>query len=125
MIRAAGGAVVRNGERGLEVLLVHRPRYDDWTFPKGKAERGEPDEDCAVREVEEETGLVCELDRELPETRYLDASSRPKRVRYWLMRQVGGELGFAHEVDDARWVTLSEARSLLSYERDRRLLDSI
>ena len=78
-----------------------------------------------MREVEEETGLVCELDRELPETRYLDASGRPKRVRYWLMRQVGGELGFAHEVDDARWVTLSEARSLLSYERDRRLLDSI
>ena len=60
-----------------EVLVVHRPAYDDWTFPKGKVERGETDEDCAVREVEEETGLRCTLGRELPSTEYKDAKGRP------------------------------------------------
>src|SRR5207249_1974346 len=66
MIRAAGGVVVRQGGNGLEVLLVHRPRYDDWSLPKGKCLPNEPDEACAVREVAEETGLVCELGGELP-----------------------------------------------------------
>ena len=66
IVRAAGGVPARSGDSGLEVLVVHRPAYGDWTFPKGKCERGESDEDCARREVEEETGLVCELDGELP-----------------------------------------------------------
>jgi 8-oxo-dGTP pyrophosphatase MutT (NUDIX family) len=126
LIRAAGGLVVRAGEDGKrEVLVVHRPRYDDWTFPKGKAWKDESDEDCALREVEEETGLVCELDAELLATEYLDGSGRPKRVRYWLMRPVGGRLEFHHEVDDGRWVSSEEARRLLSYERDRGLLDGL
>ncbi len=126
MIRAAGGLVVRDGEDGeREVLVVHRPRYDDWTFPKGKAWKDESDEDCALREVEEETGLVCKLDDELPATEYLDGSGRPKRVRYWLMRPAGGRLEFRHEVDDGRWVSPDEARRLLSYDRDRGLLDSL
>jgi 8-oxo-dGTP pyrophosphatase MutT (NUDIX family) len=125
MIRAAGGVVIRESGEDVEVLVVHRPRYDDWTFPKGKAERGESDEDCALREVEEETGLSCELDRELPETSYLDAHGRRKRVRYWLMRSVSGELRFLHEVDDAEWMSLEDAARRLSYARDLRVLDAV
>ena len=93
--------------RGVEVLVVHRPRYDDWSFPKGKAEPGESDEDCALREVEEETGLAARSARELPSTDYTDAKGRPKRVRYWAMEVVGGSSPSTHEVDDARWVSVS------------------
>jgi 8-oxo-dGTP pyrophosphatase MutT (NUDIX family) len=125
VIRAAGGVVVRAGTDGAEVLVVHRPRYDDWTFPKGKAELDEPDEDCALREVEEETGLRCELVRELPSTSYVDAQGRPKLVRYWMMRPVGGELDFLHEVDDAAWLAPGEAAKRLSYTRDLPLLDDL
>ena len=125
MIRAAGGVVVREGDAGVEVLLVHRPRYADWTFPKGKAEADESDEDCALREVEEETGLRCELDRELPSTVYVDGHGRRKRVRYWVMRAVGGELEFEHEVDDAVWLPPDEARRTLSYRRDVPVLDAV
>ena len=108
-----------------EVLVVHRDRYDDWSFPKGKCERGETDEDCALREVEEETGLRCVLGEELPSTHYTDGHGRPKRVRYWLMEPVAGELAYRHEVDAARWVTVGEARSLLTYQRDVSLLERI
>ena len=125
MIRAAGGIVVREGAAGVEVLLVHRPRYADWTFPKGKAEANESDEDCAVREVREETGLRCELDRELPSTSYVDSHGRQKRVRYWVMRAVGGGLAFEHEVDDAVWLAPEDARRRLSYERDLAVLDAV
>ena len=119
-VRAAGGLV----ERGGEVLLVHRPRYDDWTFPKGKAEDGESDEDCAVREVWEETGLRCELVEELTPTHYVDARGRPKRVRWWRMR-VLAEDGWEpnEEVDELRWVDPQTAATLLAYERDKALLD--
>ena len=125
MIRAAGGVVVRDGRAGIEVLLVHRPRYEDWTFPKGKADSEESDEDCALREVEEETGLRCELERELPSTSYVDGHGRQKRVRYWVMRPVGGELAFEHEVDDAVWLAPEDARRRLSYERDVTVLDAV
>lgn len=124
MIRAAGGVVVRARDGIREVLLVHRPDYDDWTLPKGKALPGEPDEECALREVEEETGLACELLDELPSTSYRDAKGRRKRVRYWLMRPVTGELVFAHEVDAARWLTAAEARETLTYSRDRAVVDA-
>ena len=120
-VRAAGGLVVRDGK----VLLVHRPKYDDWTFPKGKAESGESDEACALREVEEETGLRCELENELPETHYLDSKGRPKRVRWWRMRPVSGEYAPTDEVDEIRWLDPDEASSLLSYERDNALLDAL
>ena len=123
VVRAAGGVVTRNDAS--EVLLVHRDRYDDWSFPKGKCERGESEEDCALREVEEETGLRCALGEELPSTHYTDAHGRPKRVRYWLMEPIGGELEYLHEVDAARWVTLDDARGLLTYQRDVALLDRI
>ena len=109
--------------RGGRVLLVHRPRYDDWTFPKGKAEDGESDEACARREVHEETGYVCVLGAEIGATEYLDSKGRPKRVRWWLMEPVG-DTTFApnEEVDELRWATPSEAEELLSYDRDLALL---
>ena len=125
MIRAAGGVVARTDDVGLDVLLVHRPAYDDWTFPKGKALPGETDEACAAREVEEETGLVCALETELPSTVYHDAKGRLKRVRYWLMRPTGGRLAFRHEVDDGRWVPLLEAAAQLTYARDSAVLAAV
>lgn len=125
MIRAAGGLVVRERDGEREVLVVHRRKYGDWTFPKGKAELGEADEACALREVEEETGLRCELEHELPSTEYLDAQGRPKRVRYWRMRPLGDRLELLHEVDEARWVSVPEARELLTHARDVGLLDAL
>ncbi|HEY7692036.1 MAG TPA: NUDIX hydrolase [Gaiellaceae bacterium] len=124
VVRAAGGVVARETGSGLEIVIVHRPRYDDWTLPKGKAERGESDEDCAVREVEEETGLRCELVEELESSEYSDAAGRPKIARYWLMRPVGGTLRPSREVDDACWVSLAEAEEQLTYSRDVRVLRS-
>ena len=107
------------------MLVVHRPRYEDWSFPKGKAEPGESDEECALREVREETGLVCELGEELPTTSYRDAAGRPKQVRYWRMDPTGGELEFEHEVDDARWLSVEDAAATLTYDRDRPLLEAL
>jgi 8-oxo-dGTP diphosphatase len=125
LVRAAGGVPVRQTPEGLRVLVIHRPQYDDWSFPKGKCEVDESDEACAVREVEEETGLVCALEDELPSTSYTDSRGRPKRVRYWRLRIVGGELRFLHEADDARWLSPAEAESLLSYERDLVVLGAL
>jgi 8-oxo-dGTP diphosphatase len=119
VIRAAGGLVLRGGR----VLLVHRPKYDDWTFPKGKAADGEADEETALREVHEETGLRCALERELGVTSYLDSRGRPKRVRWWLMRPLTEEPFVANEeVDEVRWVEPAAAATLLSYGRDLKLL---
>jgi 8-oxo-dGTP pyrophosphatase MutT (NUDIX family) len=117
-IAAAGGVVLRGGE----VVLVHRPKYDDWTLPKGKLDRGESFEDASLREVEEETGVRCRLVRELPSTEY-EVRGRPKLVRYWLMEPVQ-DLGFVpgSEVDELRWLPADEALSLLSHDRDRDVL---
>ncbi len=117
-VRAAGGVVVRDGR----VLVVHRPRYDDWSLPKGKALDGESDEECALREVEEETGLRCRLGREVATSQYVDARGRPKRVRWWEMEPLEGEFVPTDEVDELRWVTRDEARRLLSYDRDAQVL---
>jgi 8-oxo-dGTP pyrophosphatase MutT (NUDIX family) len=125
IVRAAGGIVWRAESGRLEVVVVHRPQYDDWSLPKGKAAPGESDEDCARREVEEETGLRCELGPELPSTRYLDRHGRNKVVRYWAMRPAPGDLAPDDEVDEARWVDLAEARQLISYERDIGVLDAL
>jgi 8-oxo-dGTP diphosphatase len=125
-IRAAGGLICRTTADGaVEILVVHRPAYDDWSFPKGKLEPGEGEEDAAVREVEEETGLRCRLDREVTTTRYRDARGRTKTVRYWLMTPIGGRLEAANEIDDARFVPLSDAAALLTYRRDRELLAEV
>ena len=125
IVRAAGGVPVRTAARGIEVLVVHRPGYDDWTFPKGKCEPGESDEDCALREVVEETGLVCVLEDELPSTAYRDSKGRPKRVRYWRLRVVGGNLAFDHEVGSGRWLSPADAETLLTYERDLAVLRAL
>jgi 8-oxo-dGTP pyrophosphatase MutT (NUDIX family) len=124
LVRAAGGVVLRrNGDRR-EVALVHRPKYEDWTLPKGKLEPGETDEQAAVREVEEETGMRCELDEELPLVRYRDAQGRDKLVRYWRMHVVGGSFSPTAEIDELRWLEIEDGATLLSYERDRAVLRS-
>ncbi|MBA3243696.1 MAG: NUDIX hydrolase [Actinobacteria bacterium] len=124
VVRAAGGLVVRPGPEvsGSEVLLVHRPKYDDWTLPKGKANPGEPDEACALREVEEETGRRCVPGAELATTRYTDSRGRPKAVRYWLMSVESGEFVPNREVDEIAWLDVEAAAERLSYERDLPLL---
>jgi 8-oxo-dGTP pyrophosphatase MutT (NUDIX family) len=123
IVRAGGGLVWRRTESGVdEVVIVHRPAYDDWSFPKGKVNAGETEAEAALREVEEETGLRCRLGPEVGTTEYRDSRSRLKTVRYWQMTPVGGVLAAANEVDDARWVPRAAAPGLLSYGRDRRLL---
>jgi 8-oxo-dGTP diphosphatase len=120
-IDAAGGVVVRDGL----VLLVHRPRYDDWSFPKGKLDPGESFEEAALREVEEETGVRAGLGRELPATRY-EVRGRPKLVRYWLMTpEAESDFDPNDETDELRWATKEEARGLLSYAHDRELLEAV
>jgi 8-oxo-dGTP diphosphatase len=122
-VRAAGGVVLDGDGR---VVLVHRPKYDDWSLPKGKLAAGESFEEAAVREVEEETGLRCRLIRELPSVEYLDPKGRSKTVRYWLM-EVEADTGFvpSDEVDELRTLPREEALSLLSYDRDHDVLRAV
>lgn len=120
-VLAAGAVVIRRGR----VLLVHRPRYDDWSFPKGKAARGEHLTTCAVREVREETGLDIHLSRPLPSQAY-PVGAREKRVSYWLGRVVGPDDVEDHtagdEIDRVAWVPLAKAASRLTHPRDRATL---
>ncbi|MEO7556364.1 MAG: NUDIX hydrolase [Acidimicrobiales bacterium] len=119
-IRAAGGVVIADDGR---VAVVHRPRHGDWSLPKGKLDKGEEWEAAALREVQEECGLRCELVTELPSSDYRMGTQR-KRVRWWRMR-VLEDLGMDttdDEVDELRWVTPHEANALLSYAADRELL---
>src|SRR5205823_13179268 len=107
LVLAAGGVVGRRNESGdLEVLLVHRPKYDDWTLPKGKLDDGETAEEAALREVEEETGFQVELGDELPPTDYHDRYGRPKNVRYWAVHITGGEFRPNKEVDEVQWLSV-------------------
>ena len=125
LIRAAGGVVWRPGPGGVpEVLVVHRPKYRDWSFPKGKREPGESDEDTACREVEEETGYRCHLGPELATVSYLDRKGRPKEVRYFVMTEAGGDFRPSEEVDEVRWLPVGAARRQLTYERDGEVLDA-
>jgi 8-oxo-dGTP diphosphatase len=121
-VNAAGGVVLRVADGISQVAVVHRPRYDDWSLPKGKLEPGEGWSEAALREVEEETGLRCELGRELESTRYRGQKGRPKFVRWWTMRPLAGEFEVNDEVDELRWLDREAAAALLDYERDRELV---
>ncbi len=126
LVRAAGGVVTRDGDGGPQFLAVHRPRYDDWSLPKGKLERGESPEAAAAREIAEETGVVVRLGAALPDHRYTDRFGRPKVVHYWQMTPVAtADRAPDDEVDETRWITAAEAATLLSYENDRRLVAQV
>jgi 8-oxo-dGTP diphosphatase len=123
-VKAAGGVVWRRGAAGApELVVVHRPRYDDWSLPKGKLDPGESWEDAAAREVHEEVGLRVRLGEELPPIAYRDNKGREKAVRYWLMEPEDGDAPFTpnDEVDEMRWVDFDAAAALLSYPRDAQL----
>jgi 8-oxo-dGTP diphosphatase len=123
IVRAAGGVPWRTRPDGaIEVLLVHRPRYDDWTFPKGKCEGDESDEACACREVFEETGFEAALGHELPPCAYVDGRGRDKVVRYWEVTLGPGAFVANAEVDTVAWLGLDAAAERLSYARDRIVL---
>lgn len=126
VVRAAGGLVWRMRDGGMEIVVVHRPAYDDWSFPKGKLNDGESELQAALREVEEEISVRGALGRDLGTISYIDGKGRPKIVRYWEMTVTDGtELRAANEVDDARWVTLADAEGLLTYDHDRSMIDRI
>jgi CYTH domain-containing protein/8-oxo-dGTP pyrophosphatase MutT (NUDIX family) len=118
-VRAAGGLVVRDGR----VLLVHRPRYDDWSLPKGKLDPGEDWETAALREVHEEAGVRARLREPLPSVHYTDAKGRSKTVRYWRMEVEQAE-PFApnDEVDEVAWLEPADAVRRLTYDHDREIV---
>ena len=122
-VEAAGGIVLDDDGR---LALVHRPRYDDWSLPKGKLDPGESFEEAALREVEEETGMRCRLLDELDPVEYRDNKGRQKLVRYWLMA-VDQDPGFVpnDEVDELRWVHPEEAAELLTYAHDSELVGGL
>jgi 8-oxo-dGTP diphosphatase len=123
-VKASGGIVWRRTPSGdVELVVVHRPRYDDWSLPKGKLAAGETWERAALREVEEEVGLRCRLGDELPPVSYRDSKGRAKVVRYWLMEpDRGARFTPNDEVDEMRWVGLAAADALLSYPHDVELV---
>jgi 8-oxo-dGTP diphosphatase len=114
--------VWRELPEGAEVALVHRPKHDDWSLPKGKLDPGESHEQAALREVEEETGSSCRLGPALGHVRYRDPRGRPKEVRYWLMEPLGGAFEPSHEVDEMRWLAPEEALVALTHPTDREVM---
>ncbi|WP_298890746.1 NUDIX domain-containing protein [uncultured Serinicoccus sp.] len=125
VVRAGGVLPVRVRQGALQVALVHRPRYDDWSWPKGKLERGEDYPVAAVRETWEETGLRVRLGAPLPVSRYRLASGSDKVVHYWAGEVVGGQGALEHEVDEVCWLSPTLAGRRLSYDRDREQLAAV
>jgi 8-oxo-dGTP diphosphatase len=121
-VKASGGVVWRRAGDGLELAVIHRPRYDDWSLPKGKLDPGESWEAAALREVHEEIGARCTLGEELPPVSYADNKGRPKVVRYWLMEALDGEFSANKEVDELRWLPAAEAAAALTYPHDVELV---
>lgn len=125
-VSAAGGVLLRrDGSGQTRVAVIHRPKYGDWSLPKGKLEDGEGWREAALREVEEETGYRCQARAELPPVSYLDRNLRRKLVRYWLMDPIEGEFHAHDEVDELRWLTRTEADELLTYDHDRELVAKV
>jgi 8-oxo-dGTP diphosphatase len=122
IVQAAGGLVVRRHKGSLEIVVVHRPVQQDWSFPKGKLETGETFELAALREVHEETGMTCRLLRFIGHTEYLDRKGRPKAVAYWVMAAESGFFAPNEEVDELLWLDLESAARVLSYPRDWELV---
>jgi 8-oxo-dGTP diphosphatase len=122
-IRAAGGVVWRDDDGPLRIALIHRDRYDDWSLPKGKLDSGEWELSAAVREVREETGAAVAVTRRLIETSY-PVDDLPKTVQFWAMRYLYGEFTANAEVDDLLWLPLDEARTKLTHDVDRSVLDA-
>jgi 8-oxo-dGTP diphosphatase len=114
--------VLRAAGKRHQVAVIHRPSSDDWTLPKGKLDAGERAEAAALREVEEETGLRCQLLRPLGCAFYLDRRGRGKITCFWLMRPISGRFRRSREVDRLRWVTSEKALKVLSYDRDRAMV---
>ncbi|MGD0593442.1 MAG: NUDIX hydrolase [Acidimicrobiales bacterium] len=126
VVRAAGGIVIRaSSAGGWEVALIHRPLQQDWSLPKGKLDAGESAEECALREVLEETGWKCALGRFAGEVEYVDRRGRPKVVEYWLMQPIEGGYDRYEEVDELAWVPIAEAPGRLTYEHDGALVASV
>ena len=123
VVKAAGGVVCREGSSGeTEIVVVHRPAYDDWTLPKGKVDPDETPEECALREVKEETGFRCELGRPVGCTAYVDRRGRNKLACYWVMEVISGRFRPGGEVDRMVWLPVAEAVKRLTYERDKALI---
>ncbi|WP_245238738.1 NUDIX hydrolase [Streptomyces sp. MZ04] len=126
IVRAAGCVLWRHSPHDgeLEICLVHRPKYDDWSHPKGKLKRAEEPLAAALREVEEETGFRCVPGARLPTVRYL-AQGRPKEVSYWAAEAADGHFVPNNEVDRVRWLAPPAARNRLTQPRDQRLVDAL
>ena len=123
VIEAAGGLLWRETPQGRQLAIVHRPKYNDWTLPKGKREPGESWQETALREVAEETGFRAQLESFAGATAYTLADGVPKVVLFWNMRVSGGE-GFkpTAEVDQLAWLPLGEALERLSYANEKALI---
>ena len=123
VVKGAGGVVCREGASGkTEIVVVHRPAYDDWTLPKGKVDPDETPEECALREVKEETGFRCELKRPVGCTAYVDRRGRNKVVCYWVMEVISGRFRPGGEVDRMAWLPINDAVKRLTYDRDKTLI---
>ncbi len=120
----AAGCVLwrRSSSGGVELALAFRPRWSDWSWPKGKIKKGETARAAALREVQEETGHTCRLGSGLPPSHYVDHAGREKEVKYWAAESTGGAFTPNDEVSELVWLPPDEARERLTYERDRELI---